>query len=25
MIACGIQTVLSALFIGVLGLQRRPR
>jgi glycosyltransferase involved in cell wall biosynthesis len=25
MIACGIQTILTALFLGVLGLQRRPR
>jgi glycosyltransferase involved in cell wall biosynthesis len=25
LIACGIQTILSALFVGVLGLQRRPR
>ena len=25
LIACGIQTVLTALFLGVLGLQRRPR
>jgi glycosyltransferase involved in cell wall biosynthesis len=25
LIACGIQTMLTALFLGVLGLQRRPR